>query len=338
MGSNVQQSTPIIGEAASGTASKDNTINDVTGQSSVKFVSVWQASLDIRLEKTARGSVVKHSAHKGPLYIQKAFYPEGRDLAHLYILHPPGGLVSGDNLHINIDVNSDAKVLITTPGAGRVYKARADKSLQLQKVTLSAGHNAAIEWLPLETILYPNANTRLDTVIKLATSATFIGWDICCLGLPACNEFFDQGCLEQCLQIEIAGSVKLRERVVVNDSNRDVLSHSVGFANRSVNALMVAGPFVKNHNNQDHDETLTAFIDRLREYCNRTTTTVIDGLNSPIKQQSPLCSVSLTSEFLLIRYLGDDAEQARLLFTQCWQDIRPLLLARSPCPPRIWST
>ncbi len=309
-----------------------------SSQSLAKSGPVWQASLEIAVKKTARGSVVKHSEHKGPLYIQKAFYPEGRDVAHLYILHPPGGLVSGDKLHIKIDAHSNSKVLITTPGAGRVYKARADKSLQEQVVTLSVGDNASIEWLPLETILYPNANTRLDTVIKLSDSATFIGWDICCLGLPACNQFFDRGSLQQCLQIEVAGRVKLRERVVLNDSNRDLLIDSVGFANRPVNALMVAGPYLITKNSIDEDAELLKLIDRLRQHCTLTAKTLIHSRNSAREQQAPLCSVSVSGDFLLIRYLGDDCEQARLLFTQCWQDIRPQLLGVAPCPPRIWST
>jgi urease accessory protein len=292
----------------------------------------WQAKLKINIAKTKRGSVVKRSEHIGPLYIQKAFYPQGPDLAHIYILHPPGGLVSGDHLDINIHVSSNAKALITTPGAGRVYKARSDKSLQQQQVTLEAEDNAVIEWLPLETILYPNANTRLNTLVKLSSSAFFIGWDISCLGLPANGQVFDKGCLEQCLQIEVAGKIKLRERLIVNDSNRDVLSHRAGFANRSVNALMVAGPF-----NQQNTGTGTSpdsdseqLIEKLRQHSQTLTTKA--------QAEQALCSISQCAEFLLIRYLGDDSEQARWFFSQCWQDIRPQLLGIAACAPRIWST
>jgi urease accessory protein len=294
--------------------------------------SQWQAKLKINIAKTKRGSVVKRSEHIGPLYIQKAFYPQGPDLAHIYILHPPGGLVSGDQLDINIHVSTNAKALITTPGAGRVYKARSDKSLQQQQVTLEAEDNAVIEWLPLETILYPNANTRLNTLVKLTSSAFFIGWDICCLGLPANGQVFDQGCLEQCLQIEVAGKIKLRERLILNDSNREILSHRAGFANRSVNGLMVAGPFRQTQPNQPTGTNPDSeqLIEKLRQHSQTLTTKALE--------EQTLSSITQCAEFLLIRYLGDDSEQARWLFTQCWQDIRPHLLGISACAPRIWST
>jgi len=294
--------------------------------------SQWQAKLKINIAKTKRGSVVKNSEHIGPLYIQKAFYPQGPDLAHIYILHPPGGLVSGDHLDIKINVNCDAKALITTPGAGRVYKARSDKSLQQQQVTLSAEANAVIEWLPLETILYPNANTRLNTLVKLASSAFFIGWDICCLGLPANGQVFDKGCVEQCLQIEIAGKIKLRERILLNDKNRELLSHSAGFANRSVNGLMVAGPFSQAQSNQNTETNndIEQLIEKLRQHS--------QTLTNNDREVQALSSITNSGDFLLIRYLGDDSEQARSFFSQCWQDIRPLLLGITACAPRIWST
>lgn len=330
MNSTVQTLTPIIEPNACKVARPD--LLETQG------FAHWQATLTLHLKKTARGTVVKHSLHKGPLYIQKAFYPEGRDLAHIYILHPPGGLVSGDNLQINVTAQAEARVLLTTPGAGRVYKARADKSLQQQKVTLIAHQNASIEWLPLETILYPNANTRLDTLVKLEKNSTFIGWDICSLGLPACNQTFEQGNLQQCLQIEVAGKISLRERVILNDTNRQMFTQAIGFANRSVNALLVAGPFLDETEQVTDtgcaENLLDKLIDELRQHCELTSNSLVDQASD----QLPLCSVTLAGEFLLIRYLGNDCEQARNLFTRCWQDIRPKLLGLAACAPRIWAT
>ena len=290
----------------------------------------WQAHLSLHLALTKRGMVLKNTSHQGPLYVQKAFYPEGKDLAHLYILHPPGGLVSGDKLQINVQADQHVKVLLTTPGAGRVYRARADKILQQQSVSLTAAENASIEWLPLETILYPGANTRLDTQVKLAKGASFIGWDICTFGLPACGETFSSGSLEQCLQIEIEGTVVLRERLVLNDSNRFLLTATAGFANRPVNALMVAGPFTRNDSNTEHAQMLA----QLQQDC----VNHLDFNEIEIAELEALTSVTLSGGFILVRYLGHCSEQARNLFTQCWTVLRPSLLGRPACPPRIWAT
>ena len=44
--------------------------------------------------------------------------------------------MSGDRLDLSILLQSDSQALITTPGAGRFYRARSKNSLQKQSVEL----------------------------------------------------------------------------------------------------------------------------------------------------------------------------------------------------------
>ncbi len=165
--------------------------------SSVDTNSTWHAQLDLGLVKTDRGTVLRRCSHKGPLYVQKPFYPEGRELAHLYLLHPPGGMVSGDDLRISVTTEENAQALITTPGAGRVYRARPDRRLQKQHIQLNVEANSTLEWLPLENIIFPDASTDLSMDIQLAEGASVIAWEITCFGLPASGEAFDSGEVSQ---------------------------------------------------------------------------------------------------------------------------------------------
>lgn len=286
-----------------------------TLQQTPQTPSSWQASLALRLGRNLRGTVLSHSRHQGPLYVQKPFYPEGRQRAHIYLLHPPGGLVSGDHLQIDIDVDPQAHGLITTPGAGRVYRARSDGALQQQTIALTITDQASLEWLPLETILYPGANTKLNTHISLHGDARFIGWDITCLGLPASGQAFEQGQLRQSLQIHRNGRLALRETLRLDAHSLELLHSQAGLQNHSVNALMVAGPFA------DSDAEL---INTLRS----NNEAYGDGLTG----------ISQVGEFLVLRHLGPCAEQARRIFTQAWTQIRPALLQTPACPPRIWAT
>lgn len=288
--------------------------------------SKWEAELSLGLSRTTRGSVLKTCAHKGPLYVQKAFYPEGRDLAHLYLLHPPGGMVSGDDLRINVDMSPNAHGLITTPGAGRVYKARADKTLQTQHIQLRLASGSSLEWLPLENIIYPGAHTQLHTDIHLAENSRFIGWEISCFGLKASQQAFNHGQLAQRLQIFQAGRLKVREALSLNPEQHHFMHSRAGLANRSVNALLIAGPF---SGENQVDELLSA----LQTQC--TELTKVKAANNP---PPALAAVSLNGEFMQIRYLGDCSEQARLLFTRCWRLLRPALIEREACEPRIWAT
>jgi urease accessory protein len=71
--------------------------------------------------------------HQGPLIVQRPFYPEG-DPCHVYLVHPPGGVVGGDELRIDVQVDAGAHALITTPAATKFYRCDGRRSSQTQEL------------------------------------------------------------------------------------------------------------------------------------------------------------------------------------------------------------
>ncbi|MCV6624850.1 MAG: urease accessory protein UreD, partial [Cellvibrionaceae bacterium] len=173
----------------------------------------WAAQLELGLARRARGTRLVDNRHCGPLCVQRPFYPEGPELAHIYVLHPPGGMVSGDQLSINISVAADAAGLFTMPGAGRVYRARADRALQSQRVNLQVASGASLEWLPLESIVFNDAQARLETHLNLEPGARCIAWEVTSLGLPANGVRFSRGHFSQIFSGSVAGVPSLIERL-----------------------------------------------------------------------------------------------------------------------------
>ena len=53
---------------------------------------------------------------------------------------------------------------------------------------------------------------------------------------------------------------------------------------------------------------------------------------------SPLWAATLLGDLLIARCLADGTEQVHRLFVALWGILRPRLLGRPACPPRIWST
>ena len=51
-----------------------------------------------------------------------------------------------------------------------------------------------------------------------------------------------------------------------------------------------------------------------------------------------LAGMTRLGDFYAGRYLGHSAARARALFTRWWALLRPELLGRPACPPRIWQT
>ena len=53
----------------------------------------WLGRLSLAFEKAEHGTRLARSEHEGPLRIQRVLEPEGAACPHVYLLHPPGGVV-----------------------------------------------------------------------------------------------------------------------------------------------------------------------------------------------------------------------------------------------------
>src|SRR5258705_12581631 len=108
----------------------------------------WRAELGLRVERRGTASLLAHVRHEGPLRVQRPFYPEGPGVCHVCLLHPPGGIVPGDELHVDVGVGAGAAALVTTPAATKVY--RSDHRRATQRHVLWVARGASLEWLPQE--------------------------------------------------------------------------------------------------------------------------------------------------------------------------------------------
>ena len=91
----------------------------------------WRARLDLRIAQRCGRSVLATKSQRGPLTVQRAFYPEG-GVCHLYLLHPPGGVVGGDRLEIDLEVGDLVKVTVflTRAEDTPLYRQVRDRMLE----------------------------------------------------------------------------------------------------------------------------------------------------------------------------------------------------------------
>ena len=268
--------------------------------------SGWEAQLDLTFTSRPDKTVLSKRQQRGPLAVQRAFYPEG-DICHLYILRPPGGVVGGDKLRINVDVQERAQALLTTPGATKFYKSQGYVAYQQQSIKVD--NDASLEWLPQENIYFPGAKAQMRTQINLAETARFIAWETHCFGLPANEKEFTEG------QLRLDFSLSRNDRPIVIERmniNQDRLMSVTGLRGNSVMAMFVAAPA--------NSEMLTLARTVLEDYPNL------------------LLAATLAEDCLLIRYLGNSTAQCRTIFTKLWVALRPMILEREASAPRIWAT
>ena len=256
--------------------------------------------------------------HFGPLYIQKPFYPEGESHPHIYILHPPGGIVSGDELNVNIRIGPEAGGLITTPGASRFYNAAAGAPEQKQTIEIEVAEKAYLEWFPMETIVFDGARVDLSTKISLASNSSVCFWDICCMGLPASGQNFVKGGLKQEFIVLAEGMPVFADKLTLGENFKAFGFSNAGLRGFTVSGFLVSGPV----SDGEHRSEITS---RLR------------GIIEQEEFQSH-ASITELGNFFVGRYLGNSAFDARNIFSWWWDILRPSVAGKQSVRPRIWST
>lgn len=269
------------------------------------------AELDLRYVRNGPTTTLAGRRHRGPLRVQKPLYPEGPQLCHTLVLHPPGGIAGGDQLHIGIEVGGEAQALLTTPGAGKWY--RSAHACAEQELVMKVGAGGTAEWLPQESILFNGAQARMSTRIELTGDACFIGVDTLCFGRRASGETFDAGRFGSAVTVRRDGRLIWLERSQI-DGGSAMLSSPVGLAGFSVCSTVLAS------GRRIDAQALSA--------CRKLTVAETDAQ----------FGVSQLPEIFVGRYLGHSAEAARQWFVELWKILRPALIARDAVVPRIWAT
>ena len=267
----------------------------------------WRARLDLRFALRDDGTtILAENRHVGPLRVQQPLFPEG-GVCHACILHPPGGVVGGDRLELEAVVEPGSHALITTPGATKFYRSGGRPASQRQYLQVRGG---TLEWFPQDNIIFPGAEAEIATEVHLTDNANFIGWEVLGLGLPTRGELFDRGRLASSFVLYRDGVPLFFERLVVEDKSD--LESPAGLRNRPVTGTMLA----------------TGVEASWLEEVNETVSTGGDRL----------LGMTLLDDLLVVRYLGAATFEARELLEKIWSMLRPRLLGRPPCPPRIWRT
>jgi len=267
----------------------------------------WTACLELEYELRQERTVLTRNRHSGPLVVQRPLYPE-EDVCHTCILHPPGGVVGGDYLEIDILAKQNSRTLLTTPGATKFYRSKEKKAVQEQRIKVDDA--AVLEWFPQDNILFPGADAEISTRVDLAPEAIFMGWEILCLGLPVNRKRFTSGRVQTIFSIHRSGIPLFVDRLRI-EKEKD-LDRAAG-----LRGFPVVATFIATH-------ALDNMLQPLRSLASR--------------EEKALYGVTLLDDLLVVRYLGFSTFAAQALFTEIWRVLRPEITGREACAPRIWAT
>ena len=260
--------------------------------------------LRLRCEAREDGTpFIAEQSFRAPVHLSKSHMDE--DALIVTIVNPTAGFFDGDHLETNVSIEKNARLVLSTPSASRVYRARSGK-VAASYQTFSVGENAFLEWIPEPFIPHAGARYLQHTKIQLHPTASLLFFDWISPGRVARDEIFAYDHLRWELDLEVAGKLVARERYGLRPGDHSLEALRVKFPAAHYLAVYATGKM--------------------------TTQWPAEALDALNDENTYLGHGPLPDGFFIIRAICRDSLSARALL----EKLRPLLYtAAGEKPPKL---
>ena len=158
-----------------------------------------------------------------PWRVIRAFPNEsGEAVVHLH--NVSGGILGGDDLVLEVEVERDGRAQLTTTGATRIYHRKPDQAPAMQKGCFHIADGALLEYLPDAVIPYAGSRFRQQSEFHLAPGAGLIAWEIVSAGRVSHGERFTFDEFTSCTMIQSLTRPLAVERYSLRPAENDLRS------------------------------------------------------------------------------------------------------------------
>ena len=255
---------------------------------------------------------LNHLYQRDPLRV--LFPTPARDEPPLaVILTTSGGLVAGDELVVSVGLAPGAAAHVTASAAEKVYRSLGPTTAIRQSFSVAAG--AALEFLPLETILFDGARLWRETTVELAPGSAFLGGDIIVFGRRARGERFTRGFLREVWEVRRDGRLVWGDALHLEGDISGIIDDPACFDGAAACAAMILAPAARDPR---------SFLDSVREIQSATATS---GLQA---------GVTAIAGLVIARWLAADAAELRRAYADLACHLRRVAMGLPPLLPRLW--
>src|SRR5690349_18148426 len=124
-------------------------------------------------------------------------------------LNTGGGVAAADRLDVAVAAGEGTRVTVAAQAAERFYRALPHDAPPRVRTRLTLGADAALEWLPQETILFDHSALDRRLEIEMAADARFLGVETLVFGRTAMGETVQQAHLRDLIRIHRDGTLLL---------------------------------------------------------------------------------------------------------------------------------
>lgn len=232
------------------------------------------------------------------------------DVLSVALVTTSGGLLGGDCLSVQVDVEPSAAVQVIGQAAEKVYRSKGPATVF--EVGLDVAEGAWLEWLPQETIIFDQARLRRRTRVDVAPGGAFLGAEMLVFGRTAMGETLNTGLVRDVWEVRRSGKLVWADSLHLEGELKAKLDHPAGFGGARAAATSV---FVA-----DDAGRHLAFVRNL-----------LDGVPADVK-----CAATVVNGVLAVRWLAFDAQALRTAFGTYWSAMRHELKDLPGTMPRLW--
>ncbi|MBU0438513.1 urease accessory protein [Staphylococcus succinus] len=137
---------------------------------------IWTGQLDLSVFNNGKKSVARDIFFEKALKVMRPVYLNGSNIPTFYIVNVGGGYLDGDRYKMNFNIDSNAKVILTSQGATKIYKTLNDHVEQYQ--TFNIKDNGYAEYVGDPIIAFENAKFYQHNTFNLSQNAALFYTDI----------------------------------------------------------------------------------------------------------------------------------------------------------------
>ncbi|AYU55913.1 urease accessory protein UreD [Staphylococcus debuckii] len=189
----------------------------------------WTGQLNLSIFHDGERSVARDIFFEKALKVIRPIYLNGSDIPTFYIVNVGGGYLDGDRYKLNVRVQENAAVTLTSQGATKIYKTLKDHVEQYQNFHIE--DNAYLEYVGDPIIAYKDANFYQHNQFHLAQTAAMFYTDILTPGYSPDERHFTYDSLHLLNEIFVDDELVVFDNMLLDPSKNkvDALGYMEGY-------------------------------------------------------------------------------------------------------------
>ncbi|HEX8311769.1 MAG TPA: urease accessory protein UreD [Chthoniobacteraceae bacterium] len=183
-------------------------------------------------------SYLRHQSFRAPIHLSKPHLDEGTLVVN--VVNPTAGLLAGDRIRYDVQVEGGSRLMLTTPSANRVHQMRQGHAEVRQDFSVASG--GWLENWPELMIPQGGARYRQQTTIRIEKGGGLLFLETVAPGRVASGESFAYAELDWATDLFIGDQHLARERYRLRGDDESLSPLREQFASGYYASVFVVAP------------------------------------------------------------------------------------------------